>query len=439
MPNVRSARALLVAVELPPPRPRAEADLPSDSSRDTEPAIAAAESLAELGRLAVTAGLEPAHSVLQRRAAPDPAYFLGSGKAAELRELAAELGCEFLLFDDELSGVQARNLEEATGLEVLDRTQLILRIFASRAQTREGKLQVELALLLYELPRLTGHGTEMSRLGAGLYTRGPGETRLEAQRRTIRTRLADLKREIEELRRHRTLHRAHRRRIPLPVVSLVGYTNAGKSSLLNALTGADVLAEDKLFATLDPTTRRLSLPGGIQALVTDTVGFLRKLPHPLVAAFRATLEEVVESDLLIVVVDAGSELAAEQAATVRQVLAEAGAAELPSVVALNKADLVAPVDLGRLRHEFPGSLAVSAVTGQGLAELREAVAYALRSWQEQVKLLIPYDRGEILAAAHEHGEVISEDWREDGVEVEVSLERAMAARLRKQLQEETVP
>jgi len=433
------AQALLVAVELPSPRPRAEADRTSDNSGDTEPAIAAAESLAELGRLAFTAGLEPTRSVLQRRAAPDPAYFVGSGKAAELRELAAELDCKFLLFDNELSGVQARNLEEATGLEVLDRTQLILRIFANRAQTREGKLQVELALLLYELPRLTGHGTEMSRLGGGLYTRGPGETRLEAQRRTIRTRIADLKREIEELRRHRTLHRAHRRRIPLPVVSLVGYTNAGKSSLLNALTGADVLAEDKLFATLDPTTRRLSLPGGIQALVTDTVGFLRKLPHPLVAAFRATLEEVVESDLLIMIIDASSELAAEQAATVRQVLAEAGAAELPSVVALNKADLLDAVDLARLRHEFPGSLAVSAVTGQGLTELREAVAYALRSWQEQVKLLIPYDRGEILAAAHEHGEVISEDWREDGVEVEVSLERAMAARLRKQLQEETVP
>jgi GTP-binding protein HflX len=431
MAEPRKACAILVAVEFSRAY-HARRDGPD------EPAVDPEESLGELGLLALTAGIRPLERVIQRRDVPDPAYFVGSGKAAELGETARTLECAYVIFDDDLSPVQARNLEDATGLAVLDRTQLILQIFAGRARTREGRLQVDLARLTYELPRLGGRGAEMSRLGAsaGVFTRGPGETQLEAERRTIRSRISDLSREIEQLRRHRSLHREGRRRVPLPVISLVGYTNAGKSTLLNALTGADVLAEDKLFATLDPTTRGLALPGGLQALLSDTVGFIRKLPHALVAAFRATLEEVAESDLLLHVVDASSPSAAAQAATVRRVLAEAGAGDSPVVVALNKSDLLGETDVARLIHEFPGAVAISAVTGRGLDELRSALGYALRDWLEEVELLVPYSRTDLVSLIHERGEVTHQGYDSSGISIRATLQRGMAARLRRALSSE---
>ncbi len=423
-PQYPRGRALLLGV-----------DLPRSQHKATEPVIATEESLAELARLAETAGYEPVRVITQRRDAPDPAHFVGSGKIDEIRAAAEESECDVLLFDHELSGIQARNLEEGTGLRVLDRTQLILEIFAARAQSKEGRLQVDLARLMYELPRLTGHGAEMSRLGAsaGQYTRGPGETRLEADRRVIRSRLSDLRKEIEELRKHRSLHRQSRRRIPMPVISVVGYTNAGKSTLLNALTGSEVLAEDKLFATLDPTTRGVDLPGGGRALVTDTVGFIRRLPHQLVAAFRATLEEVAEADLLIHVIDASSPIAAEQATVVRTVLTETGAADVPVIVALNKADALDAADAERLRRLFPGAVLISALTGAGLDDLLEAVSFELRQWREDVHLVIPYDSSDLAALLHETGEVRSETFGPAGVEIHASVDRGTAARVRKQL------
>ena len=427
MREPETGRALLVAVELPTASPAAG------------PGQAAAGALDELAQLAVTAGLEPAEQVSQSRSAPDPAYYVGSGKVAELASLGERLGCSHLLFDDELSPVQARNLEQATDLEVLDRTQLILRIFAGRARSHEGKLQVELAQLTYELPRLTGRGTALSRLGGGLFTRGPGETKLEADRRVIRARISDLRRQITDLRRHRALHRAGRSRVPLPVASLVGYTNAGKSTLLNALTGATVVAEDKLFATLDPTTRALTVPGGLRVLLTDTVGFIRKLPHSLVAAFRATLEEVAAADLLLHVVDAAAPEAAAQAATVREVLVDAGAGEVPAITVLNKADAADPIELGRLARGFPDAVTVSARTGRGLERLAEAIAYNLRRWVEDLRILIPYHRADLLAALHDHGEVSHQDFGPAGVQVTASVYRGLAARIRQQLTSETPP
>jgi GTP-binding protein HflX len=262
---------------------------------------------------------------------------------------------------------------------------------------------------------------------AGQFTRGPGETRLEANRRVIRTRVSDLRREIEQLRRHRSLQRHGRRRIPLPLVSLVGYTNAGKSSLLNALTAAGVLAEDQLFATLDPTTRGVDLPDGGRVLLTDTVGFIRKLPHSLVAAFRATLEEVAEADLLLHIIDVSSPLAAEQAAVVQSVLSEAGAAEVPMIPVLNKIDLCDPADVERIARLFPGSVAVSAQTRVGVPDLLASIAYQLRDWREEVRVVIPYALTDLVALLHERGEVSETSYGEAGVTVTATVDRRTAA------------
>lgn len=390
------------------------------------------ESLEELGRLAGTAGAAVAGSVVQKRPRPDPAHFVGRGKAEELAALCGTAGAALLVFDQDLSPAQARNLENVTGVRVLDRTQIILDIFAGRARTREGKLQVELAQLNYLLPRLTGRGTELSRLGGGIGTRGPGETKLETDRRRIRRRIADLRREIAEVRRHRQLLRRARKTIPVPLVALVGYTNAGKSSLLNALTGAEVFVEDRLFATLDPTSRQLRLPTNELVVLTDTVGFIRQLPHHLVAAFRATLEEVVEADLLLHVVDLSHPAHQAHIKAVDAVLAELGAGGKPRLMVFNKVDLAEPGELELLgRNDVP----VSALTGAGLEALKAAVADALAGGRTRERFLIPYGHTRLVALAHAHGRVLAERHRADGVEIDVELPVAWARRIAARLEE----
>jgi len=333
----------------------------------------AEDSLAELERLAKSAGARVADTVLQERDRLDPRTLIGKGKAEEIRGRLT--GVDLVILDEELSGSQQRNLEQLLGRRVVDRTGLILDIFAQRAQTREGKLQVELAQLDYLLPRLAGAWTHLERLGGGIGTRGPGETQLESDRRRIKTRMAKLRRDLEQVRRHRALLRRPRRKVPFPIVALVGYTNAGKSSLMNALTQARVIVQDQLFATLDPTLRRLKLPGDRVALLSDTVGFIRKIPHQLVAAFQATLEEVQEADVLLHVVDISHPNAELQQAAVEAVLGELGLADRPTILVFNKIDR-----LGRSafpRRPGSGRVYTSARTGAGLDDLRQEIVTCL--------------------------------------------------------------
>ena len=342
--------------------------------RHRQPRWEAEDSLAELEQLARAAGARVAEAVLQERDRLDPRYLIGKGKTEEIRSRCA--GVDVVILDEELSGSQQRNLEQLLGRRVVDRTGLILDIFAQRAQTREGKLQVELAQLDYLLPRLARAWTHLERLGGGIGTRGPGETQLESDRRRIKTRMAKLRRDVEQVRRHRALLRRPRRRVPFPIVALVGYTNAGKSSLMNALTHAGVTVRDQLFATLDPTLRRLQLPGDRVALLSDTVGFIRKIPHQLVAAFQATLEEMQEAELLLHVVDVSHPHAELQQAAVEAVLGELGLADRPTILVYNKIDR-----LGQ-HPEFPwgpgsGRVATSARTGAGLDDLRREIVTAL--------------------------------------------------------------
>ena len=333
----------------------------------------AEDSLAELEQLARSAGARVADAVLQERDRFDPRYLIGKGKAQEIRQRCA--GIDLVILDEELSGSQQRNLEQLLGKRVVDRTGLILDIFAQRAQSREGKLQVEMAQLDYLLPRLAGAWTHLERLGGGIGTRGPGETQLESDRRRVRTRMAKIRRDLEQVRRHRALLRRPRRKVPFPILALVGYTNAGKSSILNALTHAGVVVQDQLFATLDPTLRRLTLPGDRVALLSDTVGFIRKLPHQLVAAFQATLEEIQEAAVLLHVVDISHPHADAQQAAVESVLGELGLADRLTILVFNKIDR-----LGRSPFVWrPGSgrVAISAKTGAGLDELRQEIVYCL--------------------------------------------------------------
>ncbi len=330
----------------------------------------AEDSLAELEQLARSAGARVADSILQERDRLDPRYLIGKGKALEIRGRCA--GVDLVILDEELSGSQQRSLEQLLGKRVVDRTGLILDIFAQRARSREGKLQVELAQLDYLLPRLAGAWTHLERLGGGIGTRGPGETQLESDRRRIKTRMAKVRRDLEQVRRHRALLRRPRRKVPFPILALVGYTNSGKSSLLNALTHAGVTVQDQLFATLDPTLRRLALPGDRVALLSDTVGFIRKIPHQLVAAFQATLEEIQEADVLLHVVDISHPHADLQQAAVEAVLGELGLADRPTILVFNKIDR-----LGRSPFSWrPGSrrVATSAKTGAGLDDLRKEIA-----------------------------------------------------------------
>lgn len=399
--------------------------------RAGEEGISGAESLAELQRLAETAGVRVTGKALQAIKRITPATFIGTGKVAEIRELITSLNANVAIFDDSLSPAQQRNLERELKVKVIDRSQLILDIFAQRAHSMEGKLQVELAQLQYLLPRLTRQWQHLSRLGGGVGTRGPGETQLEVDRRRVRERLAMLRRRLTEVSRTRQLHRSSRASVPYPTVALVGYTNAGKSTLMNALTTAGVLVEDKLFATLDPTVRRLRLPSGATALLIDTVGFINKLPHGFVDAFKSTLEEVQYADLLLHILDASSAQAEEQRRVVERVLDELGAAATPRLLVLNKMDLAestgVPVSL------TDQALAVSARTGDGLDRLLETIDRRLQAMREQVTIDIPMSRGDLLARVRQVGNVLHEEYDGGMVHVSALVPAKLAGQLRKAL------
>lgn len=373
-------------------------------------------SLAELGRLAETAGLLAVGQLLQHKDKPSPSTYIGKGKVEELRHLAQIADADLLVFDEGLSPAQLYNLEEQTGRPIADRSILILDIFAKRARSNEGKLQVELAQLKYMLPRIRGQGLALSRLGGGIGTRGPGETKLETDQRKIRRRIQDLEGRLDEVMRTRELHRRQRREEELPLVALVGYTNAGKSSLLNALSNSQTYAEDLLFATLDTLTRKVSLNSGQSFLLGDTVGFIRRLPHHLIAAFRATLEEVREADLLLHVVDGSAEDAQVQFQAVMDVLQQLGAAEKPIITVINKVDLIEnPQVLRRLLALWEGSLAVSSRRKEGFDQLLAAIEEHLSKKWRQIKILLPFSAGSLLSLLHDEGHIISEDYQEDGV------------------------
>jgi GTP-binding protein HflX len=378
-------------------------------------------SLGELALLADTAGAEAAATVVQQRSRFDPATLVGKGKLSELRAEVAAADADLVVFDNELSPAQERNLSRALGVRVLDRTALILDIFALHAHTREGKVQVELAQHRYRLPRLRGRGVELSRLGAGIGTRGPGETRLEVDQRRIRQRIATLRRELESLTRSRRTKRRRRRRRHLPVVALVGYTNAGKSALLNALTGSDATVEDRLFATLDPTTRRLTLPQGRSVLVSDTVGFVRNLPHQLVEAFRSTLEEAAEADLLLHVVDVAAPDPERRMRVVREVLGQIGAEEIPEVLVGNKIDIADTVEVERFRALWPDAVVISALTGEGLDGLVQRLGVdAFRSTVD-VELTVPFSEGHLLGVIRSSADVLSEEYTEAGTRLRARM------------------
>jgi GTPase len=389
--------------------------------------VAAAErSVDELRRLAETAGAEVLDVMVQRRPRPDASTFIGKGKARELAAAVKELGADTVVMDDELSPGQLRHLEELVDAKVIDRTALILDIFAQHATSREGKSQVELAQLNYLLPRLRGWGESLTRLGAGIGTRGPGETKMEVDRRRIRRRITKLRRDLVDLARTRDVKRRGRERAGVPAVALVGYTNAGKSTLLNRLSGAGVLVEDKLFSTLDPTTRRLDLPGGRAATFTDTVGFIAKLPHDLVEAFKSTLEEVARADLVVHLVDAAQPDPDGQVAAVRAVLDEVGAAEVPEVLALNKVDLLDEVSRARLARQLPGATMISAATGEGIDGLLATIATRLPRPPVDLEVLLPYDRGDLVDRAHREGAVLATEHVAEGTRVRLRAPAALA-------------
>ncbi len=388
----------------------------------------AEESLAELARLTDTAGADAVEIVLQRRDHPDSRTYIGKGKAEELRESVKALDIDVVIFDDELSPAQQRNLEKIFEVDVVDRVALILDIFAQHAASQEGMLQVELAQLRYQMPRLRGRGGVLSQQGGGIGTRGPGETQLEVDRRRIQRRVARLERDLSELVRKRGTQRKARMKIPMPNVALVGYTNAGKSTVLNRITEAHVLVENRLFSTLDPTTRRLRLSGGEIVLVSDTVGFVRRLPHQLVEAFRSTLEEVADADLLLHIVDAGAADIIGQVAAVRAVLAEVGASDLPEFMVINKIDTVDDATIAEVRRMLPDATPVSALTGEGIGDLLQLIATQLRSVSNIVELGVPYSRGDVLASLHREGEVLVEVHEADQVRVQVRISEAAAGR-----------
>jgi GTP-binding protein HflX len=390
-------------------------------------------SLAELAALAETAGAVVLDGVIQRRDTPDAATYIGSGKAEELRDIVVDTGADTVICDGELSPAQLIHLEDVVKVKVIDRTALILDIFAQHAKSREGKAQVALAQMQYMLPRLRGWGQSLSRqMGGGrggLATRGPGETKIETDRRRIREKMAKMRREIAEMKTGREIKRQERRRNRVPSVAIAGYTNAGKSSLLNRLTGAGVLVENALFATLDPTVRRAETPGGRQYTLTDTVGFVRHLPHHLVEAFRSTMEEVGDADLILHVVDGSHPNPEEQLAAVREVIRDVGATDVPEIVVINKADAADPLALQRLLRIEKRSIAVSARTGQGIKELLALIDNELPRPALEVEALVPYTHGKLVARAHDEGEVISEEHTPEGTLLKARVHEDLAADL----------
>ncbi|SHI72157.1 GTP-binding protein HflX [Actinomyces denticolens] len=426
--QIRLERVVLVGLDLP----RA-----TGGPADAQGAQDAETSLAELAALAETAGSEVLDAVIQRRDHPDPATYLGSGKAKELAEIVSAAEADTVIVDGELAPSQRRALEDVVRVKVVDRTALILDIFAQHAKSREGKAQVELAQLEYLLPRLRGWGESMSRQaggrvagGQGIGSRGPGETKIELDRRRIRERMARLRREIRAMAPSREVKRGSRRRGPIPSVAIAGYTNAGKSSLMNRLTGAGIMVQDALFATLDPTVRRARAADGRVYTLTDTVGFVRNLPHELIEAFRSTLEEVAEADLVLHVVDAAHPDPLSQIAAVRTVLAEIpGALEVPELIVLNKADLADPMTLVALRSQLPGALTVSARTGEGVEELRERLEGMLPRPDVPVDVVVPYSRGDLVSRVHADGEIESIEYVEAGTRLVAKVSAPLAAEL----------
>ncbi len=399
-----SERAIIVGLEI-------QSGKPSYNQNDSE------RSLDELEELARTSGAVVVHRILQKKRVKDSTYYIGKGKAEELSLLRQALNADIIIFDDELSGAQVRNLEDTVGVKVVDRTNLILDIFAQRARSKEGKLQVELAQLKYRLPRLTGLGNQLSRLGGGIGTRGPGEKKLEVDRRHINRRINYLEAELEITGRRRSLMREERKQNSVPVIALVGYTNAGKSTLMNSLCNSDVFAENKLFATLDPTTRSLSLKNGRNVLLTDTVGFIRKLPHDLIEAFKSTLEEAVFADMLIHVVDASSPEVETQIAVVDEILESLGALNKPVIMALNKMDRVKESIRIPVPELYCGAYEVSALNGQGLEVLLQSLDKLLAADEVEVKIFAPYNEGWIPPFLHRNGKVIDLIYEESGIKI----------------------
>ena len=386
----------------------------------------AENSLKELSALAETAGSEVMAGLIQRRDKPDPATFIGSGKVLELREAVVSSGADTVVCDGELSPAQLRNLEGKVKVKVIDRTALILDIFAQHAKSREGKAQVELAQMTYLLPRLRGWGDSLSRQAGGIGGRGPGETKIETDRRRINDKMAKLRREIKEMKTSRDTKRQERRRNNIPSVAIAGYTNAGKSSLMNRLTDAGVLVENALFATLDPTVRKTTSSDGRIYTLSDTVGFVRHLPHQLIEAFKSTLEEVSESDLIVHVVDGAHPDPQEQIRAVRAVINEIGGGEIAEIIAINKADVAPPEKLMQLLREEPNSFAFSARTGFGIETLVAAIEAALPRPRVEIKTVIPFSRGDLVSAIHERGEIFTETYLPEGTSIHALVDGSLA-------------
>ncbi len=406
-------------------------ETPDDSKWDH------AESLQELGELVKSAGGEVVDTAIQRRESPTAAYYIGPGKANELATLCKKENVGTVIFNNELSPAQSRNLEKIFERKILDRTQLILDIFAQRAKSKDGKLQIELAQLQYLLPRLTGMWTHLSRQSGGIGTRGPGETQLEVDRRRVTERIARLSRELDEVRQQRTTQRQGRLRQHWPIVSLVGYTNAGKSTLLNRMTRSEVYAADQLFATLDPTTRQFVLPNKQKLLLTDTVGFLKQLPHHLIESFKATLEEVAEADLLLHVVDLSHPLFEQQMAAVQQVLEELNAWGKQMIVVFNKVDRVAnPALVENVLHANPGSVAISAVTGEGMDQLLSEIETRVKSWRLRVKLVLPNHLTALVAELHRLGRVLDVSYKGDSIALTAHIPPQLQGKVRQYVVEE---
>jgi len=386
-------------------------------------------SIKELAALAETAGSQVMEALIQRRDKPDSATFIGSGKVNEVRQAVVATGADTVVCDGELSPAQLRTLEQKVKVKVIDRTALILDIFAQHAKSREGKAQVELAQMSYMLPRLRGWGESLSRQAGGIGGRGPGETKIETDRRRINDKMAKLRREIKDMKISRDTKRSERRRNNIPSVAIAGYTNAGKSSLLNRLTGADVLVENALFATLDPTVRKTESSDGRIYTLVDTVGFVRHLPHQLVEAFKSTLEEVSESDLIVHVVDGSHPDPFEQLRAVRQVIGEIGGGEIMEIIAINKADIASPEVLMEILRKESNAYAISARTGYGVDNLIKAVEQALPKPKVEIRAIIPFSRGDLVSAVHEQGEIISEEYLPEGTKLHAMVGGALARKI----------